>query len=337
MKQLLPIVFCIISTFWMVSCGAINQLNYSATLGSISSVANPGITNFQYMPDGHFAILQEGATCLLFWPIGHTSRSVGCDPGSSTVSPASPVLSAGSPGEFDNGGIWLYSVHRLQNGDLLGFYHAEDHEFPPHTNPSKIAWKSIARAQSTDGGVTWTKSGQIITASTPKPSGPPAWGGPGDHSTVWDSVNQRWVMYYSSHYIKAASSSDPLGAVGTWKKYYQGNFSTLGVGGNDDPLSGLKEVPGGNPSVHWNSYFQRWVMAWHAWDESGIWISVSKEGIEWESPRILVQTSGSARNWNPTLKMDADGKSGTLYYGYWPDRNVNTRQFLSRSVSLKLN
>ena len=94
-------------------------------------------------------------------------------------------------------------------------------------------------AYSYDNGYTWEDKGPIVTSNTPKPE-TRRWGGAGDCSVVWDSVNNRWNCYHQEHNIRLAVSYDPLGAPGgTWKKLYNGEFNEDGLGGMSSPISNL--------------------------------------------------------------------------------------------------
>ena len=48
-------------------------------------------------------------------------------------------------------------------------------------------------------------------------------------------------------------------------------------------------VWGGNPSVTWNDYLQRWLMVWHGWDPPNILLSHSQDLLHWApAVRIVV-------------------------------------------------
>ena len=48
-------------------------------------------------------------------------------------------------------------------------------------------------------------------------------------------------------------------------------------------------VWGGNPSVTWNDYLQRWLMVWHRWDPPNILLSHSQDLLHWApAVRIVV-------------------------------------------------
>ena len=52
----------------------------------------------------------------------------------------------------------------------------------------------------------------------------------------------------------------PQAAAGTWKKWDGKDFTEPALGGKDFELVEAKQELGSNPSVHWNTLLQLWVM-----------------------------------------------------------------------------
>ncbi|MEX2369549.1 MAG: T9SS type A sorting domain-containing protein [Bacteroidales bacterium] len=127
-----------------------------------------------------------------------------------------------------------------------------------------------------------------------------------------------------------AVSYDPLGAPGTWKKYYSGEFNEEGLGGKSSPVSNLSNVGGANPSVHWNTYFEKWVMTYHGWD-GGIYVTLSSDGIQWEYPKKIISKEGHNR-WYPTIIGETDTKAGKLARIYYAEFNASGRQMAARDI-----
>ncbi|HIA65858.1 TPA: hypothetical protein EYN98_07320 [Candidatus Poribacteria bacterium] len=291
-----------------------------------------GVPVYPWFPDGHITILKNGDVLQMYWAGSSSYRTVGRSLESMELNPTKPVLSKGEGTSFDNGGAWLMSVHRFSEQNLLGFYHAEDHEWG-HRNPDKVAWKSIAICESTNDGISWTKAGQIIASPKEKPS-TPMWGGSGDFCVVYDNLNSQWVCYYQEHFLYMAISSDFRALPGSWFKYYQGGFTEPGLGGKESPIEGLKSHPGGNPSVHFNTYLKRWLMVWHSW-QGDIVYSSSQNMTEWEVPRLLVSNRSNEKTWYATIIGVTDtvaARHAFLYYAYWPDKNDWKRQFVKRPL-----
>ncbi|MEI7773180.1 MAG: immunoglobulin domain-containing protein, partial [Verrucomicrobiota bacterium] len=288
----------------------------------------------QFFPDGHLPAVQNG-NGFLYFSAGRPSCRLEVDASGSIIS-SKPVLDSGSAGAFDNGGAWLYSVIRYPFSSptsLVGFYHAEYHWLPDDF----IAWKSIALATSTDNGNTWVKGGEIIRSPESRPA-TKKWGGDGDHCVVWDSNKSRWMCFFTNSTdgcIKMAATRDADYSPGKWFKYYNGGFTEPGLDGKEDSILGLKAVPGGNPSVHFNTQLNRWIMLYHSWDEgvpngqtnakSGIWISWSWDLEHWEAPSHLLAPTKDpysdgltyAKIWNPTVVGVSDllaGKTAKLFY-----------------------
>lgn len=315
---------------------------WQVQLSNSENVANPvSYPLWTWYPDGHISVVPDGSEYIMFWAEFESHRSIGTTQfvdGQYTLQPSNSVFgSRGNFNTYDNGGSWLMSVLRKPNNlpnssDFIGFYHAEDHWYP-HTS-NDIAWKSIGVTYSKDKGKTWEIGKQIITSSTPKPA-LPAWGGTGDSCVVWDHINNRWMCYYQEHTISMAISTDPEGAPGTWKKYTNlFPFTEDGLGGFQSPLPNLSSVPGGNPSVHWNTYLNKWVMVWHGWSPANIYISVSANGINWDTPKMIIVSEQGGKAWYPTIIGVTDVEAGRVAKIYYADFATNgSRKFKSRTIT----
>lgn len=309
---------------------------WKVELYSAKEVANPvNYPHFAYYPDGHIAVIPDGSDYIMFWAEFVSHRSIGSTQfveDQYALQPSSSVFgSRGNYDTYDNGGSWLMSVSRQEGDNFIGFFHAEDHWYPHTTND--IAWKSIGVTYSSDKGKTWESGKQIITSATPKPSSP-TWGGTGDNCVVWDHINNRWLCYFQEHTISMAISTDPNGAPGTWKKYYNGGFTEDGLGGRQSPLPGLSSVPGGNPSVHWNTNLSKWVMVYHGWDPANIYVSTSADGIDWDTPQSIISSAIGGKAWYPTIIGDTDVKAGQTAKIYYADiaSNFSYRMFKAREI-----
>jgi hypothetical protein len=323
--------------------------NFTVELGPPTIVpnANPAVPTYPYAPDGHISYLPDNGmdkVCQMYWAGGNSYRSLGTDVSMQSLNPASPLIGPGaSTNDYDNGGAWLMSVCRTGPNDLAGFYHAEDWNWPGYFNPAgnsnNIAWKSMAFCTSTNNGETWSKAGQFLTSSTHKPS-VPTWGGTGDGCVVYDKANARWVCFYSGTWIiYAAISTNAIPLPGTWKKYHNGSFSTPGLGGQETPVPVLSLVPGANPSVHFNTCLQKWVMVWEASDGSGLYLSTSVNLLNWTTPKPLVTVTYPEQAWYATIIGSSDVEASSnamLYYAYWPDVNTGPRQFVARTMQFVL-
>ena len=291
--------------------------------------------HFAYYPDGRISVVPDGNQYIMFWAEFESHRSVGASQfveDQLKFEPEEAVFGErGNFDSYDNGGSWLMSVYRQDGDNFIGFYHAEDHWYP-HTS-NDIAWKSIGVTYSNDEGKTWETGERIITSATPKP-GTPTWGGSGDMCVVWDHKNDRWLAYYQEHNIFMAMSTDPLGRPGTWKKYFNGEFTEDGLGGQQTPLPDFLSAPGGNPAVHWNTHLEKWVMIWHGWDPANIYISTSEDGIRWDPPQTAISSDIGGRAWYPTIIGVTDVESGQEARIYYADiaPNFAFRVFKTRTI-----
>jgi hypothetical protein len=307
---------------------------YQITLGPPEFVPDPGVPNYTWFPDGHISVLRSTDGLQMYWAGGSSYRTVGADLEHMTLSPEKALLHEGPSGAFDNGGAWLMSVADLGNGRMVGFYHAEDREWPGHSDTGIIAWKSVARATSDDGGKTWAKQGQVLTSPIEKPT-VPTWGGSGDPCVVWDDETERWYCFFQEHVLYMAVSEDPEGRAGTWRKFFRGGFTEPGLGGGNSPIPALQGFRGANPSVLWNDHLERWLMTWHTW-EGSLAVAHSEDLIHWQEPKILLPFQANAKNWYPTIIGETDTSAGAeawLYYAHWPDRDEWQRRFHRRRVT----
>jgi hypothetical protein len=322
----------------LISSAAPVSFAQNFSLGGARKVPPPhtGLPIYKYSPDGHCTVFQTDSDVWMFWPGVDSYRSSG--PSLFEMFDCEKVLSPGPQGGFDSGGAWLYTVLRGKEGRMLGFYHAEDKKFPLNPESNFIAYKSIARCVSEDSGLTWKKREQILTSHEPKPRRA-AWSGLGDHCIVWNSQASRLMCFFQEKgQLCVAMSRDSQGNVGSWRKWYQGSFSEPGLGGRVTPIPAFARHPGGNPSVLWNTFLQRWLIAWHGWG-GDLWISSSTNLMDWSPPKILLKKPpGKAKAWYPTLVGTSDKVGGErlrLLYAEFSDGEKYERRFLVRQMRLK--
>ena len=173
---------------------------------------------------------------------------------------ATTVLKAGAPGMFDECGAWLQSVARaptLQHPNrYIGWYHAE-HSCDYTTG---ITVKTMAYAESNDGGGTWQKPGyptnQVLTPSRDVI-------GDSRKNSVGDGRVLRIGDYFYLFYwatddwgVHLARSKVSEGGVpGSWWKYNNGVFSEPGLGGKSVPFARSLI----STFVAYNSYLERYI------------------------------------------------------------------------------
>ena len=242
---------------------------------------------------------------------------------------------------FSDGGQWFIGVHELKGEKLVGFFHSESH-WPGQS----CAYKSIGVAYSEDHGKTWTAGDKMLSGTDPKPETSANDGrsyGLGDGCVVWNEDRESWICYYSGFctaendfVITMAESTDPEGKAGTWKKWDGTDFTVegcnqeTGLGGPNTSISGLSAYHGGNPSVMYNTYLEKWIMVYHSW-QSYIVLSYSEDGITWSSPVTLIsKTMEPGGSMYPNLiGSEGDTEGGRSIRIYYSTDMVNGIRTLS--------
>lgn len=51
----------------------------------------------------------------------------------------------------------------------------------------------------------------------------------------------------------------------------RGEFTEPGLEGKESSIEVLKSHPGGNPSVHFNTYLKWWLRVWHTWQGDNVY------------------------------------------------------------------
>jgi len=131
-----------------------------------------------------------------------------------------------------------------------------------------------------------------------------------------------------------AISEDPLARPGTWYKWHEDEFSEPALGGQETPLPGLDLVAGANPSVHWNTHLNEWIIVYHGWDPAEIYISGSQDLIHWYTPQSIISSSQEGRAWYPTIIGDSDVQAGEVARIYFADlaADWSSRDFVAQDI-----
>lgn len=278
-----------------------------------------------YFPDGNINVLQLGSDYYAFWAMYRNYRSVANSPllqdHIGQLDPTTSVFGGREPNNgtsngFNDGGMWLIGVRELSDGRLAGFFHAESHWYP-RTTQGWYAYKSIGVAYSSDKGLTWGTPELIMKYADNKPVSP-QWSGLGDGCVIYNHLNNKYYCYYTpasgTTAISMATSADPDGDAGSWEKWYNGAFTQPGIGGLQTPVAGLSNSPGANPSVHWNTYLNKFIMVWHGWNGK-LYISASDDGEVWDDAQLLLDEG--SKTWYPVIVGTSSvngGQAVTLYY-----------------------
>ena len=336
-----------------VACGGgsgSGAAGLSVSVGPEQVVINPGSAGLQFTPDEHLSFQRQGDGSFRLWvsgggslgTLGFTSPDLLALTSMKTSNglPAGVLLPAG-PGTtaFDADYAGAGSVFVAANGsDLLMIYHGENHLFSGTIYPGTPFFAGIGLARSTDGGYTWTRQGQILSGMDPQQATQAPTGAGALTPAAILSGGYIYVLFreldLQSNLKGIAIARAPVsgdGAPGTWQKYYQGSFSTPGLGGNFTPLD-LVLDPNVNsdqrqPSVSFNTYLQSFVLT--AVGNGGIYLATSPDLIQWSPGQVIlaapvpdstVTPSTAPYNWYPTLvstdqaSEEATSQTGYLYY-----------------------
>lgn len=267
-----------LAALWLLACTrpdarAADPL--PVALGEPEVIAVPPNPVRYYANDSRFPYLpnSNGTAMITFWVCGANFRSTGPDLAHmGPIAPTNAVLT-GTPGAYDNGGIWLLNAIRRPDGVIMAFFHAEDHGCTPYTE-----WNSMGVALSHDDGVTFTKLGQIIGSPNPCRG----FGGLAANTAVWDDTRQAWLAWGGSHVFR---STDPDAAPGTWRGYdTNGQFTVALPCTNLAALGHLPGYDGRGPcqSVTWNTHLQRYLMVYQRWGNTReALVASSPDGLRW--------------------------------------------------------
>jgi hypothetical protein len=235
--------------------------------------------------------------------------------------------------DFEQDYVGPGSVLTAANGqDLLLIYHAE-HDCGPFGTPFT---SNIGLARSTDGGLTWTRQGQIISSSYQPP-----WctatrlNGAGMPVVILSRDRDYYYMYYmewlpnradQTYLARSPVSAD--GAPGSWTKYYHGEFSQPGLGGLADPVIRRPDpedvtIWAGFASVSYNTALRKYVAVFLTTPE--FYYTASEDGIHWEPARKLGllassipdQPVGTWRCYPSLLSLDQPNDGTTTDRGYF--------------------
>ncbi len=273
---------------------------------------------------------------------------------------ATPVISAGTPGQFDECGVWLHGAEIIDGANKVGaWYHAE--RGSRCMTGSGTYTKSIAYAESTDAGASFSKVGYpnnvVLTGSTSELAAANATNivGVGDFSVI--KKDSYYYLFYLNSYkgesgvARATVSSG--GVPGSWLKWYNGSFSQPGIGGTDTAL-GLSLA-----GVSYNTALQQFVgLTYGSLPTIGFKVALSPDGVNWTVLDAPLVTGGMAWDNSPTFGSNTvtpyghsqyqtiigpDGSknwSDTFYIYYLyirPGEDFSNRFMLRSEVKMKIN
>ena len=250
------------------------------------------------------------------------------------LSPADPVQVLDHPGH----GLWMESIVEDDGGVWYGYYH---HEVPADAcgRPERQI-PSIGALRSDDRGRTWADLGIVLEAPADSyactSTNRFVLGGVGDVSAVLDHERRDLYLFYSQYSrdtptqgvavarLAWADRDEPSGKAAVWNEgaWIPGSPLVSAVEGAPPAWSfrlGTPLVPasrswhdGGStadaywgPSIHWNTYLERWVMLVNRarneqFDQDGLYVAYSAtlaDPHSWSPPTKVLQRGG----WYPQV------------------------------------
>ena len=261
-----------------------------------------------------------------FWKDGafHLINSVGAGP---MIAAGTDQFSLGAPGAVHMSHVnpwptWIESVWVDPTGVVFGWYHQEHFGVCPGTN---FSVPQVGAAISYDGGSTFYDMGVVLTSGQPidcsSQNGYFA-GGNGDVNVILDR-KQEYFYFFLTQYAGPLENQGIIAArlpfdsrwspVGAVQKYYQGNWSEPGMGGQVTPIFPARvswQSPDTDsfwgPSLHWNTYLNSYVMLLNrsccspGFPQKAIWASYStdlSDPTTWARPHKVLNDTG----WYPQV------------------------------------
>jgi hypothetical protein len=353
-----------------LSVNAIPASEIGVTLGAEQNVIDPGSPGFEYTPDEHLSFQRQADSTFKLWVSGGGSYGTYGFTSPDLLALTSMKTSNGAPvgvllpsgagtTAFDADYAGAGSVFPAANGtDLLMIYHAENHLFSGTDYPGTPFYAGIGLARSQDGGLTWQRQGEIISGLDPQQPTQPATGAGALTPAAIESHGYIYVIYreidlqsnlHGFGIARAPVSGDAQ--PGTWQKYYQGAFSTPGLGGNFTPLEIILDPTDSadmrQPNVSYNSYLGSFVLT--AVGNGGIYLATSSDLIQWSAGQVIlpapvpdstVTPSTEPYNWYPTLvsvdqpSEETTSQTGYLYYAKGLGDGNSYHYMYRRSLSL---
>jgi hypothetical protein len=340
----------------------------SVILGSEENVISPASPGLLYSPDEHLSYLNkaEGGFSTWFAADGGTVGFSTPDllklaPLKTDKGVPSPLLAPSGPGTtaFDADYAGSGSVFKAENGsDLLMIYHAENHLFGTvHSNGNPF-YAGIGLARSTDGGVTWQRQGQILSAHDVQSSSQTS-GGAGIETP--SAIEANGYIYVFFREIDSQSNVEGIGiarapiasdaVAGSWQKYLNGSYTSPGLGGAFTPLQVTLDVNAKSdhrqPFVTFNTYLNAYVLT--IVGNGGIYMCTSTDLVNWTAGKVIlpapvpdatVTASIAPYNWYPTLispdqpSETITDKAGYLYYAKGANDGTSHHTMYRRAFTL---
>ncbi|MDB5102728.1 MAG: hypothetical protein JWP91_417 [Fibrobacteres bacterium] len=304
------------------------------TVGARTTVLGNGAGGLTQFPETPIVILQTTPDYRVLISNGlKTSFCTGPSMDKLTASPRVALAPSGQKG-YDEVSAHITSIWKDPGStDIYGVFNANDSDQVPRIPGPGIGFRgrlfSAGLAKSTDGGVTFTKIGPIL--SVPKNATADPLQGDAYATVVMDPTSTYLYLYYGDMYnaqlrhgvqtCVARATVASKGLPGSWKKYYNGDFVTPGnsildtltyTGAETDPVvtfPGLDSGYNGDamyPHVVYSAKAKCYIMVYAVnffdeippadslgkfppADRSGIWVSYSVDAVHWFGQHQLIK------------------------------------------------
>ncbi|MDP2897483.1 MAG: hypothetical protein Q8Q12_13160 [bacterium] len=255
----------------------------------------------------------DGETLYVFNSAGHPWRSAGPDLFRLGQSPGGQGYIRAEYNNKVNGGRWIESTHKDDDGTLYGWYHNEPGGLVPGTG---LTAPKIGALRSKNNGMNWEDLGIVLEArpGTLRPDTPNKYfaGGNGDFSVILDREKKYFYFFISTYWgatsdqgVAAArmlykDRNEPVGKVWKWHK---GEWSEPGIGGYVTPIFPAKtdwhreDVDAfWGASIHWNTHLGQYVILLNRaidknWKQEGVYVSFNRDlsnPTGWTPPKKIL-------------------------------------------------
>lgn len=218
---------------------------------------------------------------------------------------------------------WIEATWMDESGILYAWYHHEPKgicqaiKYHPRSRTHKLTAPKIGALRSENNGVSFVDLGVILEAPPEVDCGARNGyfaGGNGDFSVIRDRSGEYLYFLFSNYppdisqqgvavaRMKYADRDNPVGKV--WK-YREGSWKEPGLGGAATPIFNvqvdwMREDADAlwGPSVHWNTYLQKYAMLLNrsccstGWPQEGIYISFNsdlEQPAKWSEPQKILE------------------------------------------------
>lgn len=228
---------------------------------------------------------------------------------------------------------WLMGLHIDQpTGTFYSIAYSEYNYMNNWVTEAKE--RRMGLAVSTDKGLTWTYTGDIVTQdkSTPPPVNQQYYGA-GDLSFLVPGDGYAYVYYKKGYYslqtlerttqeisVARCKLSDQL-APGKWTKFYNGSWTQPGLGGKETVVIPYVNIA----NVAYNTYLNKYVCIGNAISgKTFIAFATNLEKQDWSERDFSFPNISSHYNWQVNLENSNSYTMGKTFRLYTTGMNVST-------------